>query len=308
MIKHAIFRCSYWEYFQIPTLHNLFCNRFCRPGRNKCRSHPGTGCTLHTSGRLHATPGRGRLLVCTGHGSDFHILHTWRILASLQRSHNIFDCSTYVVFFYTIFKMNFPVSQWTPLFFFCRSGKFGCYVTHFCRCKEKHWQISYLQKRSQTSIVKKISSAAGALTRNSCSPAVTKTVWYNRTEQFSLLTFGMIPHITQERRAEDNIHHTGRVEGTVVDAEMMWGDDRPFGCLPDNVCLSGLQGGRRGWCRVPHAAALTSWRQRRTCPIALLTQLSQLVRGRKKEKTASIRCLFMRKSLRMQMLVCGFFK
>lgn len=23
----------------------------------------------------------------------------------------------------------------------------------------------------------------------------------------------MIPHITQERRAEDNIHHTGRIEG-----------------------------------------------------------------------------------------------
>ena len=72
-------------YLQTPTLHNLFCNRFCRPGRNKCRSHPGTGCTLRTSGRLRATPGRERLSVCTGHGSDFHILHTSRILASLQR-------------------------------------------------------------------------------------------------------------------------------------------------------------------------------------------------------------------------------
>ena len=61
-----------------------------------------------------------------------------------------------------------------------------------------------------------------------------------------VLTFGMIPHITQERRAENNIHHTGRIEGIVVDAEKMWGDDWPFGCLPDNVCLSGLQGGRQG--------------------------------------------------------------
>ena len=25
------------------------------------------------------------------------------------------------------------------------------------------------------------------------------------------LTFGMIPHITQERRVENNIHHTGRM-------------------------------------------------------------------------------------------------
>ena len=76
-----------------------------------------------------------------------------------------------------------------------------------------------------------------------------------------VLTFGMIPHITQERRAENNIHHTGRIEGIVVDAEKMWGDDWPFGCLPDNVCLSGLQGGRGGegaaggrakrGCRVP---------------------------------------------------------
>lgn len=37
----------------------------------------------------------------------------------------------------------------------------------------------------------------------------------------SVLTFGMIPHITQERRAENNIHHTGRVKGTVVEAEKM---------------------------------------------------------------------------------------
>lgn len=43
------------------TLHNLFCNKFFRPGQSKCRSHPGTGCTLRTSGRLHATPGRETL-------------------------------------------------------------------------------------------------------------------------------------------------------------------------------------------------------------------------------------------------------
>lgn len=43
----------------------------------------------------------------------------------------------------------------------------------------------------------------------------------NSTEQFVLLTFGMIPHITQERRAENNIHHTGRIDGIVVDAEKM---------------------------------------------------------------------------------------
>lgn len=69
---------------------------------------------------------------------------------------------------------------------------------------------------------------------------------WNSTEQFGLLTFGMIPHITQERRAENNIHHTGRIKGIVVDAEKMWGDDWPFGCLPDNVCLSGV-GGVGGW-------------------------------------------------------------
>ena len=73
------------QYFLKPTLHSLFCNRFCRRGRSKCRTRPGTGCTLHTSGRLHATPGRGRLGVCTGHGSDFHSLHTLRIQASLQK-------------------------------------------------------------------------------------------------------------------------------------------------------------------------------------------------------------------------------
>lgn len=73
--------------FYTPTLHNLFCSRFFRLGRSMCRSHPGTGCTPRTSGRLRATPGPGRLSVCTGHGSGFHILHTWRILASLQRSH-----------------------------------------------------------------------------------------------------------------------------------------------------------------------------------------------------------------------------
>lgn len=72
-----------------PTLHNLFCSRFCRPGRNKYRSHPSTGCTLHTLDRLRATPDRERLSVCTGHGSDFHILHTSRILASLQRVHRL---------------------------------------------------------------------------------------------------------------------------------------------------------------------------------------------------------------------------
>lgn len=36
-----------------------------------------------------------------------------------------------------------------------------------------------------------------------------------------LLTFGMIPHITQERRVENNIHHTGRMTGAVVEAEKM---------------------------------------------------------------------------------------
>lgn len=51
-----------------------------------CRSRPGTGCTPRTSGRLRATPGPERLSVYTGHGSGFHILHTWQILASLQGS------------------------------------------------------------------------------------------------------------------------------------------------------------------------------------------------------------------------------
>lgn len=51
----------------------------------------------------------------------------------------------------------------------------------------------------------------------------TKIMWHLKTAacNFVLLTFGMIPHITQERRAENNIHHTGRIEGTVVDAEKM---------------------------------------------------------------------------------------
>lgn len=85
----------------------------------------------------------------------------------------------------------------------------------------------------------------------------------NSTEQFVLLTFGMIPHITQERRAENNIHHTGRIDGIVVDAEKMWRVDWPLDCLPDNLCLSGLEGGQGG-CRVPHAVPMTSWRQNRT--------------------------------------------
>jgi len=48
-----------------------------------------------------------------------------------------------------------------------------------------------------------------------------KSTTQNSTEHFSVLTFGMIPHITQERRAENNIHHTGRIKGIVVDAEKM---------------------------------------------------------------------------------------
>lgn len=51
-----------------------------------CRSRPGTGCIPRTSGRLRATPGPERLSVYTGHGSGFHILHTWQILASLEGS------------------------------------------------------------------------------------------------------------------------------------------------------------------------------------------------------------------------------
>lgn len=48
----------------------------------------------------------------------------------------------------------------------------------------------------------------------------TKSATLNFTDQRGLLTFGMIPHITQERRAENNIHHTGRIKG-IVDEEKM---------------------------------------------------------------------------------------
>lgn len=65
------------------TLHNLFYSKFFRPGRNKCRSRPGTGCTLRTWGRLHATRGPGRLSGCTGRVSDFHSPHTLRFPTSL---------------------------------------------------------------------------------------------------------------------------------------------------------------------------------------------------------------------------------
>lgn len=53
--------------------------------------------------------------------------------------------------------------------------------------------------------------------KENCSPHLPPL----QQQQFNLLTFGMIPHITQERRAENNIHHTGRIEGTVRDAEKM---------------------------------------------------------------------------------------
>lgn len=66
-----------------PTLHNLFYSKSFRLGRSKCRSRPGTGCTLHTWGRLHATPGPGRLSGCTGRVSDFHSPHTLRFPTSL---------------------------------------------------------------------------------------------------------------------------------------------------------------------------------------------------------------------------------
>lgn len=66
-----------------PTLHNLFYSTSFRLGRSKCRSRPGTGCTLHTWGRLHATPGRGRLSGCIGRVSDFHSPHTLRFPTSL---------------------------------------------------------------------------------------------------------------------------------------------------------------------------------------------------------------------------------
>lgn len=64
--------------------------------------------------------------------------------------------------------------------------------------------------------------------------------------QSRVLTFGMIPHIIQERRAENNIHHTGRITVILVDAEKMWGGDWPFGCLLDNLSLR-TGGGRRGY-------------------------------------------------------------
>lgn len=144
-------------YLQTPTLHNLFCNRFCRPGRNKCRSHPGTGCTLRTSGRLRATPGRERLSVCTGHGSDFHILHTSRILASLQRvsqhcnrptdwhSHtNAVSQTTATLFWICILN---PVSVRTLLF--CRLDKSWCYVTDtdFTSIRKEETSISTFAKK-----------------------------------------------------------------------------------------------------------------------------------------------------------------
>lgn len=123
----------YGKYFQLPTLHNLFCNRFFRPGRNKCRSHPSTGCTLHTSSRLHATPGRERLSVCTGHGSDFHILHTLRILASLQRAKtntemqpnnytNICSISFYISVFCKVQSVVSAVLQRAPLLMHARDS------------------------------------------------------------------------------------------------------------------------------------------------------------------------------------------
>lgn len=98
-----------------PTLHNLFCSRFFRLGRNMCRSHPGTGCTRRTSGRLRATPGPERLSVCTGHGSGFHIRHTWRILASLQRpytevTHTKPAAHFFLFYFFSIEVCNIHVS------------------------------------------------------------------------------------------------------------------------------------------------------------------------------------------------------
>lgn len=47
----------------------------------------------------------------------------------------------------------------------------------------------------------------------------------------------MIPHITQERRAKDNIHHTGRTDGAPGR-----NDERARDSLPDNVRLSRLWG------------------------------------------------------------------
>lgn len=70
------------------TLRNLFYNTSFRLGRSKCRSRPGTGCTLHTWGRLRAIPGPGRLSGCTGRVSDFHSPHTSRIPTSLREEWN----------------------------------------------------------------------------------------------------------------------------------------------------------------------------------------------------------------------------
>lgn len=69
-----------------PTSSNLSYSRSFRLGRSMCTSRPGTGCTLHTWGRLRATPGPGTLSGCTGRVSDFHSLHTWRFPTSLRET------------------------------------------------------------------------------------------------------------------------------------------------------------------------------------------------------------------------------
>lgn len=75
-----------WKLCWTPTLHNLFYSKSSRLGRSKCRSRPGTGCTPRTWGRLHATPGPGRLSGCTGRVSDFHSPHTSRFPTSLREA------------------------------------------------------------------------------------------------------------------------------------------------------------------------------------------------------------------------------
>lgn len=87
------------------------------------------------------------------------------------------------------------------------------------------------------------------------------------TDEFGWLTFGMIPHITQERRAEDNIHHTGRMEGLWSTQKRC--EQRSGPATPSLITrVSPDFGGQRDEDAGSHTrAAPASWRQRATSPI-----------------------------------------
>lgn len=115
----------------------------------------------------------------------------------------------------------------------------------------------------------------------------------------------MIPHITQERRAEDNIHHTGRIEGlwqTQKRCERMSG---ACDSLPDNARLSGLWGAgdedagpRRALPRRHDVRAEPHQSRERSFPVA---------RARKINKQINVYLGERRENVVNRVCVCSFF-